>query len=200
LQWLSAKETEMPNRVQITFRNMTPSPAVAADVREHAASLDRYHTRISACRVVIEAPHRHQRKGMRFHIRIDVTVPGAELVASRESDDPAHEDVYVAIRDAFDALRRQLMDHAREIRHDVKHHEPSEARGRVVRLLSQGYGFISCDGRDVYFHENAVAAPGFVHLAVGDLVQFVETAGDKGPQASAVRSLTKHREAFPAAS
>ena len=87
--------------LQITFRNMDPSDAVEANVREKAAKLDGFLENIMACRVVVEAQHRHHHKGNLYSARIDITVPGHEIVVSRTpGKDHAHEDVYVAVRDA----------------------------------------------------------------------------------------------------
>ena len=95
--------------VQISFRGMEPSNAVEAKIRERAAKLDRFYDRITGCRVVVESPHRHHHQGKLFHVRVDLTVPGGELAVSREpAEHHAHEDVFVAIRDAFDAVQRQL--------------------------------------------------------------------------------------------
>lgn len=103
--------------IQLTFRDIDPTPAIEASVREHAAKLEKYHQRITRCRVVVEAPHRHHHKGKIFHIRIDLTVPGHELVVNRDpSQNHAHEDAYVAIRDAFEAAERQLEDLVRRQR------------------------------------------------------------------------------------
>ncbi len=110
--------------VQITFRNMSPSEALEANVREKAQKLERYYDGIMSCRVIVEAHHKHHHKGNLYHVRIDLTVPGQELVVSREPvEDHSHEDVYVAVRDAFDAARRQLEDYARRRRHQVKRHQ-----------------------------------------------------------------------------
>ena len=81
-----------------------------------------------SCRVVVEIPHKHKHKGDIFHVKIDITVPQGEVVVSKEpGQNQAHEDVYVAIRDAFDAVRRRLEDYARKQRGDVKtHHVPGD--------------------------------------------------------------------------
>src|SRR6516225_1645306 len=96
---------DMPVPLTITFRNMAASPAIETEVRDKAAKLAEFSDRITSARVVIETPHRQHRHGALFHVRIDVRVPGRELVVSRA---PAahheHEDAYVAIRDAFDAI------------------------------------------------------------------------------------------------
>ena len=110
--------------MEITFRHMEPSPAVEARIREKAEKLDRFSAQIMACRVVVEAPHEHKHQGKLFHVRIDLTVPGGELVVSRghNHQSHAHEDVYVALRDAFDAAKRLLEDYTRQQRGDVKAH------------------------------------------------------------------------------
>lgn len=99
----------MKDKVRVTFRNMDPSSFVEARVREAAAKLDEFKSRIQSCHVVIDSRHRHHHKGNLFQVRIDLVVPGSEIVVSRNPEnDHAHEDVYVAIRDAFDAARRRL--------------------------------------------------------------------------------------------
>jgi cold shock CspA family protein/ribosome-associated translation inhibitor RaiA len=177
--------------MQITFRGFPPSEAVEHDVRMHAGRLDRFCDRIVGCRVMIEAPHRHQHQGKLFHVRIDLTVPGGEIVVNREpAAHHAHEDVHVAIRDAFDAARRQLEDTARRQRGAVKLHEPRPL-GRIRRLFpEQHYGFIeTADGREIYFHRHSVLGGAFGRLQLGTDVEFVEERGEKGPQATTVRML-----------
>ena len=70
--------------LQITFRDMAPSPAIEDNIREKAAKLDELHDGIMGCRVTVEAPHRHHHKGKAYVVRIDLTVPGGELVINRE--------------------------------------------------------------------------------------------------------------------
>lgn len=182
--------------VQITFRNMDPSPAVETHIRERAEALDRLFGRIMGCRVAVEASGRHQRKGRLYHVRVDLAVPGREIVVSRDpAAHHAHEDILVAVRDAFDAARRQLEDHARSVRGAVKTHE-APTHGRVARLFkADGYGFIqSSSGEEIYMHRNAVAGGAFDSLSEGDEVRYVvhEGEGEKGPQASTVVPLGKH--------
>lgn len=121
--------------VQVTFRNLDTSPAVEADVLRRAAMLERFHPRLQSCRIVLEAPHRHRRHGAPYRVRIDMVVPGAELVVGRNpTEHAAHADIYVAVRDAFRAARRELMDDARRTRGDVKTHETAASgtvQGRV---------------------------------------------------------------------
>ena len=177
--------------VQISFRGMEPSDAVEAKIRERTAKLDRFFDRIMGCRVVVESPHRRHHQGKLFHVRVDLTVPGGELAVTREpAEHHAHEDVFVAIRDAFDAAQRQLEDYARRQRGDLKTHEGLPS-GRVSKLFSdEEYGFIETrDGAEVYFHKHSVLDKAFDRLTVGSDVEFVEEQGEKGPQASTVRVL-----------
>ena len=104
----------MNGTLQITFSGMQASPAVESKIRERADKLERFHGRIGGCRVVVDAPHRHHSKGRLYAVHLSITIPGQEiLVGKGVGDDHAHEDVYVAIRDAFDAAERQLDDVAR---------------------------------------------------------------------------------------
>lgn len=182
--------------LQISFHGVPPSDAIDARIRERASKLDRFYDRIMSCRVVIEASRRRRRKGKIYNVRIDMTVPGEELVVTRDpSSDHSHEDVCVAIRDAFDAAVRQLEDYARRQRGQVKLHE-APPHGRVFRLFpEEGYGFIQTpDGQEIYFHRNSVEDDAFEHLGIGSEVRFVVAVdeGEKGPQASTVRRIGKH--------
>ena len=175
--------------LQISFRDMEPLAAVEAKIRQRAAKLDRYYDRIMGCHVVVEAPHRRHHQGGLYHVRIDVTVPQGELVVSREPmDHYSHKDIYVAIRDAFDATQRRLADYARRQRGDVKPHEAPPVVHVTKLFPTEGYGFITTlDGREIYFHKNSVLNDAFDRLEVGSEVQYVEEQGEKGPQASTVR-------------
>lgn len=175
--------------VEVSFRHMAPSDALEQEVRTKAERLDRFHPRITGCRVVVEASNkRMSTKALLYRVRIDLTVPGEELVAaSQPSHQRFHEDVHIAIREAFDGLKRELQEYADKQRGDVKSHE-AHPRGRVVRVFhDRGYGFLESDeGYEVYFHQNAVLDGSFARLAVGDEVWFEEEEGEQGPQASTV--------------
>jgi ribosome-associated translation inhibitor RaiA len=111
--------------VEVTFRHMPPSESLEAAAREHAAKLDRFYPHITSCRIMIEVLHQRHFKGSVFHVRFDVTVPGAELVAvSEPPPQHFHEDVHIALREAYDRMRRELQDHARKVRGYVKTHAP----------------------------------------------------------------------------
>lgn len=118
----------MKKPLEITFRHMDPSPALEAAVRERVEKLEKFSDEIIGCSVVIEAPHKHKHKGKLYHLRIDMTVPGGEIVVKRSPDDQqTHEDPYVTVRDAFDSVRRQLEDHTRKRRGKVKRHSLPDA-------------------------------------------------------------------------
>ncbi len=187
----------MEQALQITFKEVPSSVAVEANIREHAAELDQFHDGIIGCRVVVERPHRNQRQGNLYAVRVDVTIPGHEIVVGREpTQHHAHEDVYVAIRDAFEAAKRQLRSHVDRDRRQPKHHE-APAAGRVARIFRDaGYGFIETpDGREVYFHRNSVVDGGFDALSSGVRVRFTEELGEKGPQATTVHAGGQGRHA-----
>jgi cold shock CspA family protein len=173
---------------------MSASPTVEQSVREHVAKLERFAPDLVSCRVTVEAPHRHQSQGKLYVVRVDLRFPGGEAVASRApSAHHSHEDVNVAVRDAFKAVRRQLQDQMRVRRGDVKPHE-APAHGRIAALdAARGFGRIATpDGREIYFHGNSVLNAKFESLEVGNEVRFAEEAGDEGPQASSVQVIGKH--------
>jgi cold shock CspA family protein/ribosome-associated translation inhibitor RaiA len=198
--------------LQISFRNMDASEAVEARIREEVAKLERFYDHIMGCRVIVEIPRKHLHQGKVYHIRIDLTVPGAELVinheptlhgASRQIElerttkalevEGAYKDIHVAIRDAFKAARRRVQDYARRRRRDVKAHAATP-HARVTELFpEEGYGFLETpEGAEVYFHRNSVLGEAFDHLRIGTEVKFVEEEGEKGPQASTVRLARRH--------
>jgi ribosomal subunit interface protein len=114
--------------LEITFRGIPHSDAVEAKIREKAAKLEHFNDHIIGCKVAVEAEHQNQHQGNLYHIRIDLSVPNKHIVVSREHHDKqAHEDVYVALRDAFDAAKRQLEEYARIQRGDVKRHNGAPA-------------------------------------------------------------------------
>lgn len=178
---------ELP--IQVTFRGIPRSDAIDAYVRDRAAKLETFATRITGCHVAVESPHQHQQSGRPYRVRIDLTVPGGELVVAHAPDeDPTIQDAYAAIDQAFDQMGRRLQDHQRRMRGDVKPHEDAYRDGRVKKLWTyEGYGFIEAtDDGEVYFHRNSVLNGAFDRLKIGSKVRFVEELGDKGPQASTV--------------
>ncbi|MGZ3273336.1 MAG: cold shock domain-containing protein [Caulobacteraceae bacterium] len=176
--------------LKIAFENgLDPSDALRARIEQEAEKLEQFSRNIIGCRVTVGKLSGRHRQGNLFQVRLQLTLPGgAEVVADRNpAADHAHEDAFVAVRDAFAAARRRLQDRERRMSGDIKTHE-GPAEGRVSRIFpDQGYGFIAADdGREIYFHRNAVVNDAFSRLAEGARVRFAEVEGDKGPQASTV--------------
>lgn len=181
--------------VQITFRGVEASDALKASIEQHAAKLERFSRSVLGCHVVVEPAGKHHRSGNHFHLRIHLKVPGADIQAGRTPAEANRgaEDIYVVVRDTFDAARRQLEDYERRRRYDVKTHEPA-THGRVVQIYKDAdYGIIRTpEGRDIHFHRHSLPDGKFDSLMTGSEVRFSETAGDEGPWASTVHVVGKH--------
>lgn len=178
----------MQHELQITWHGMDRSDAIEDHIRQKAAALERFYPNITSCRVAVELPHKHKHQGKLYNVRINLRVPHGDIVVNRDR----HEDVYVALRDTFDAARRQLEDVLRRQRGAVKTHaEP--LHGRVVRMVpEEGYGFIETgDGEELYFSRDNVVTPDFDQLDIGAEVQFIREIASEGPQAKRV-SFGKH--------
>lgn len=181
--------------LRITFEGgLTASDALRARIEREAARLERFSDRITACRVAIVGRSGHHRHGDLYGVRLTLTLPGRDdvIVNRNPPADHAHEDPYVAVRDAFAAARRRLQDHERRFSGQPKRHEAPPA-GKVARISAdRTFGFIeAADGREIYFHRNAVLNGGFDRLEVGSEVRFAEEEGEKGPQASTVHVAGK---------
>jgi cold shock CspA family protein/ribosome-associated translation inhibitor RaiA len=203
----------MKSELQITFRNMEPSKEIEEWIRAEAAKLETLYSQLMGCRVVVELPHHHHRKGSPYHIRIDLTVPQGEIVVKREPSMYTrarqlgeresrkqgevripHKDLRQAINDAFKAVGRRLQDYARRQRGDIKSHALLPGAHVSKILPREGYGFLtSNDGREIYFHKNSVLGRAFPRLKIGTTVRFAEEPGENGPQASTVRIVSKRR-------
>jgi len=182
----------MQTALKVTFRDMPHSDLIETEIEERAARLEQFFDKITSCHVVVSTPHVRQHKGQLYQVTIDLTVPGKEIIVNRDPGlDHGHEDVRVAMRDAFKAAQRQLQDHVRETRGKVKTHDEPE-HGRVARL-GEEFGFIeTVDGDEIYFHRNSVLHEGYDDLAVGSEVRFVSEPGEKGVQATSVRAVGRH--------
>lgn len=108
----------MQRPLDITFRDVPHSDTLDADIRDKVSKLETLYPHITGCHVVVEMPHKHTHQGREFVVRVDIKVPGGELVINHEHSADAH----VAVRDAFDAAKRKLQDYARRQRGDVKRH------------------------------------------------------------------------------
>jgi len=173
--------------LQITARNIELTDAIKAEITEKVEKLDTFYDQITKCRVVVDSPHRHSRDGKLYNVNIDLKIPGSEIVVKREPN----EDLYVAIRDSFNAAKRKIEDFVAQQRREVKRHE-EVPEGKISSLFPErGYGFlIKSDGTEVYFHENSLLNREFQKLKVGTKVRFAEEMGAKGPQASSVTVLS----------
>ena len=177
--------------LQVSFRQMEHSAEIEALVREKAARLDKFARDIMSCRVVVEPAGKHHQYGNHYQVRIDLALPDKEIAVTRMPGAHAeYKDLRVTLRDAFDATRREVEDHVRQRRRDVKAHELSPS-GRVSRLFpDEDHGIIEThDGREIYFHRHSVLHGAFDRLQKDTRVTFVEEEGEKGPQASTVRMV-----------
>ena len=195
--------------IEVRFRNVDSLPAVEDWIREEVQKLERFFGGILGCHVMVERPHQRHERGNPFHIRVELTVPGDEIVVkhqpsvcrtSRQAGQPEttkqsevearHKDLRVALTDAFKAVGRRLQDYVHLRRRQIKTHEPLP-EGRVLRLSPDGdYGFLeTADGREIYFHRQSLLGGKFDRLKIGALVAFAEEPGEKGPQASTVRRI-----------
>jgi ribosomal subunit interface protein len=101
----------MDDQLQVTFLGVEHSATLEARVRERARKLERFAQHITALHVTIDVPHQQHHKGSLYEVRIDLRMRNEELAVSRaHRHDHAHEDAFAAIRDAFDAVTRQLED------------------------------------------------------------------------------------------
>lgn len=187
----------MQTQAQVSFDDIPIDEAVRSAALEHIDQLETRYDRITGCHVVIAQPHRHHREGRLYSVRVDVRMPGGEIIVNRDHHlDHAHEDVYIAMRDSFAAAGRRLEDHVRRMRGVEKPHVP-RAQGHVSQLFPlQAYGFIETpDGREIYFHRHAMSDHDFQLVDIGSRVFYSEEEGDEGPQAAFVQLVHPHHQA-----
>lgn len=180
--------------LQITFRDLEKSEALESRIREQVDKLGHFYTGINSCRVTVEKLHKHHHQGNHFHVRVDIKTTGHELLAGREPDqNQAYTDVYVAVRDAFKAMRRQLEDLVRQQQGQVKHHA-QRPHGHVTEISpDKRFGRIeSVDGRWLNFHRNSLIGEDLDKLQEGTPVYYIEDMGEDGPYASSVYPVGKH--------
>lgn len=180
--------------VKVVYRNLLPQykEGIQDQVRLLSGKLDKFHPDIISCRIVVELPHKRHQEGNLFRTTITLNVPDKQIVVSRENPlSQIHENIYVAVRRAFEDAIRQLDEYDLIKSRNVKD-SSLIPHGIVSKLFAeQGYGFIeSSDGREIYFHKNSVLS-GFSKLKLGVAVRFEEEEGEKGPQASTVKLLRK---------
>ncbi|GGD27896.1 HPF/RaiA family ribosome-associated protein [Sinisalibacter lacisalsi] len=183
----------METPLELSFQHVEPTEEIKDLVREKVDQLDGIYDGITSCHVYIRAPHQSQRTGDLYEVTIEVRIPGKELVVNRHRhDQPEREHLKVAIRDAFDAMQRDLKSASRKLQGDVKQID-GPLQGKVVEIrYDEGFGQImATDHRLIYFHENSVADGGFKDLKQGDTVELAVNTDDSaiGPQASSVRPI-----------
>lgn len=173
---------------QIQFKGTEASDALESVAIEHLRKLETFAPNLVACRVTISLDQKHKHQGRPFSVHIDLTLAGRELVVSKV----LNEDPYVALRDAFDTMRRQLESLLRRRRGEQKVHAVP-LHGTVVRIdEGGGFGFIRTPDRsEYYFSRDNLARGPFEHLQEGTRVQFLPEMGDLGLQAKRV-SVGKH--------
>jgi cold shock CspA family protein len=189
----------MQTQAQVSFDDIPADAAVRDAALKHIDQLESTYGRITGCNVVIAQPHRHHREGRSYSVRVDIRVPGGEIIVNRDHHlDHAHKDVFVALRDSFAAARRRLEDHVRRQRGNEKVHAV-RSQGHVSQIFPlQGYGFIeSPDGREIYFHSHAMSDRDFQLVDIGSSVFYSEEEGDEGPQAAFVQFVHPHHHGMP---
>lgn len=185
--------------VEIDFERCDDNDLYRARIDDRIAWLESVYGRITSCRVTMRGPSGRHKTGGPYEVSIHLELPGERHIdIDRSPDkDERYGDPIFAINDAFKRARRVLRkDVQHHLQGKVKHHE--EQPTAKVRMINRAdsFGFLeTADGREVYFHENSVLNDGFASLEPGDRVAIAEEMGVKGPQASTVRLLGKHRKA-----
>lgn len=181
---------------EVAFRHVKPTDELKRRILDGIDKLETVYGHLISCRVMVENTTPDRESGQVYRVRLDIGVPRHEVVVDQspaEHGEP--EDVSQILTEAFNIARRRLRELKNKQRGKVKTHD-LPPHGRVVRLLANdegvGYGFLTAaDGRELYFHENAVVGGEFDDLEVGTEVRFAESRGDEGPQASTVTLLDR---------
>jgi ribosome-associated translation inhibitor RaiA/cold shock CspA family protein len=182
----------MDRPLDIAFHNTDPSDAVTAEIRRHVDKLQTRFPDLVACRVSVEALHKQHRTGNLFDVHVVMSLPGRDLAVSRAPHHPkdrqAHPDIHSAVREAFRAAERQLASHKTRPQQETTAPSASALTGQVAQMLpGEDHGFILNNlGTQIYFHRDSVTRGDFAALRAGDVVHYVEEAGDTGPVASKV--------------
>lgn len=185
----------MDRPVEIAFHNLDTSPALEAFIREHVDRLDRLAGHLVACRVSVEGLHKQHQTGNIYECHITMSVPGRDLSVShaphRPKEKRQHTDARTSVREAFAAAERQLLEHKRQSRHDTTPPSGSAIGGRVLQIEpGADHGFLETPtGTQLYFHRDSVTNGRFEELREGQMVHYVEEAGDAGPVATKVRVM-----------
>ncbi len=173
--------------VQITVRDIPVSSAIETNIRKRINKLSQFYEKIISCHVVIELVQKHKHQGKLFNIRINLNIPKKEFVVSHKQ----HQDIYIAIREAFSAMERQLEEYTRKRHGRTKTHDHT-MHGHVIRLFpKEGYGFIKgADNNEYYFSLTNVHHG---HINLGDAVEYMTEQLSEGVQAHHIVKLRNHR-------
>jgi cold shock CspA family protein/ribosome-associated translation inhibitor RaiA len=173
---------------QIIFKDIPRYESIEQRIEVLTKKLDTFCDQIMSCRVVVAVPHQHHVQGNPYSIRIEMTVPGKEIIATAEpAEQSGIDDVNLAINEAFDSAKRQLQDYMRRRRRQTKLHNKKPI-GVISSLnFDEQYGYISTsEGEKIYFHANSIINGDFHKLTLGSLVSFEQEDGDQGAQASSI--------------
>lgn len=160
--------------LEITLRDIEKTDAIEQRINDKANKMAQYYDRIESGKIVVELSQNNQHQGKLYNVTIEVNVPGKQLVVNKQPN----EDLYVAIRDSFQAMYRIIESYAQKQRGERKSHNDTK-NGLIDRLFGD-YGFIKTpEGLEYYFHETNVQHPPFHELKAGEVVSFIEVqAGD----------------------
>lgn len=173
----------------ITVLDLPEAGAIEHEILRKIDKLGKFYPHLMSCDVVLRQEQKQQHQGKLYRPSITVGVPGDKINVNHA----ANEDAYVAVRDAFNALQRQLRDYASRQRGDVKLHA-LPLRGRIARLFEdEGFGFIESGDEEFYFSSFNVSNTDFERLRVGMSVSFIEDDTASGLQAKRV-NLIKRRK------
>jgi len=171
---------------QICFSDFPPSPALHAHIKNKIKKLESFCPNAMRCHVHVRQSQKHKHQGKLFEVGIELNVPGKRLSVHRNN-----ENVYIAIRDAFKAIRLSVQRFRQRQRGNVKHH-PIPLRGQIARIYpEEGFGFIESNGNEYYFAEENLHDSDFDHIRQGKLVSFIADLNDEGWHALRV-STGKH--------
>lgn len=180
--------------LEISFRDIEKTEAIENSIRKMAAKVDQVCSDLISCRVIVEKLQQHHRSGNSCRVRINISLPGNELVAICESSEgDMHDPLPKVLRDAFNATHHKLKEYVRRQRGEAKTHPDEQTIAFVISLVpKEGYGFLkTMDGREIYFNRNNILHNDFDCLEIGTGVQYMEMEGEKSIDASTLKIIDK---------
>ena len=117
----------MQKDLQIVFRGVEQSDSIEHAIHKKVDKLERFCDNITACRVVVDSPHNNHQKGKKYHVTVDISVPQQDIVVAHDQHDKhGHQNLYIAIRDAFNAAERRLKKRSNRERSRIRQPLPME--------------------------------------------------------------------------